>query len=425
MVFGAAFALTAALVGAQDLLALPGPAPAPPVAEQTGAVAGKAVQLTKVVMNPPTGSIYVAVQQGVFCTGGRSYAWTSGASPQRLPAFLTVFDEAMTRAGVKTQGDPGDLFEQAADEGASAEFSIGALITDVKVRACQPQITGPNSAAVRGEATMTVEWQIFSRLTRQVVAKITTQGMFTEPNAVTGGLVIMNLGAFRVAAERLGESADYRRAVSGSALGQGQVLRPSAAPPPIGLSGALSATRRSLDDESSAVVVIYAGEGMGSGFLVSDDGYILTDSHVVKDARQVRLRWSDGREALGEVVRTDRARGVALIRADPQGRRPLPLRRDLPAAGETVFAIGAPFGRAFQGTVTRGVVSAKRAMEGFTYLQSDIAVNPGSGGGPLTDESGRVVALARSSVRLGAAPTGIALFIPVGDAEDVLGLQPR
>ena len=408
------------------------PSDAPPAprsssyASSTPAVTvGKTVQLTKVVMAPPAGTVYATLQQGMFCVGGRSLVWNGGAAEQKIATYVTPFHDAMARTGVSTQGDPANLFEQASGEGAAAEFSVGALITDVKLKACTPQPVGANAASSRGEATMTVEWQVFSRLTREVVAKISTQGVFSEPNPVPGGFAVMMAGAFRGSADQLGADPEFQRLLAGPAMSANQLLRPTSEHAPIALSGALSATHRSIDDETQSVVLIYAGEGMGSGFLVSDDGYILTDSHVVGAARQVRLRWADGREEVADVVRTDRARDVALLRADPQGRRPLPLRRDAPGAGETVFAIGAPLGRSFQGTVTRGVISAKRVLQGFSYLQSDISVNPGSSGGPLTDEGGRVIGMTSSGVRLASSSTGINLFIPVGDAIDFLTLQPR
>jgi S1-C subfamily serine protease len=139
----------------------------------------------------------------------------------------------------------------------------------------------------------------------------------------------------------------------------------------------------------------------------------------------VKVRWSDGIEGLGEVVRTDKVRDVALIKTDPRGREPIRLRRGALQPGDTVFAIGAPLGDKFQSTVTRGVISAYRTFEGVSFIQSDVSVNPGSSGGPLLDDKGAVVGLTESGYQAAGAPTGINLFVPIGDALDFLNAQPQ
>jgi S1-C subfamily serine protease len=170
-----------------------------------------------------------------------------------------------------------------------------------------------------------------------------------------------------------------------------------------------------------SVVTLLAGGGHGGGFLVSRDGYALTDQHVIGSARRVAVRWSDGIETVGGMVRSDRIRDVALVKTDPRGREPLPLRRDSMRPGETVFAIGAPLETRFQNSVSRGVVSAYRTIEGLHYLQSDVFINPGASGGPLLDEHGVVAAMTKSTYRIDSAPTGINFFTPVADTLDFLG----
>ena len=176
-----------------------------------------------------------------------------------------------------------------------------------------------------------------------------------------------------------------------------------------------------IADAVGAVVLVLAGDGHGSGFLVSGDGYVMTDQHVVGASKLVTIRWPDGIEKVGEVVRTDNLRDVALIKTDPRGRDPLPLRPQSLRPGETVFAIGAPLEQRFQSTVTRGVVSAYRTIEGLRYLQSDVAISPGNSGGPLLDEHGAVVGMTKSTYRIENAPTGINFFTPLRDALDFLG----
>ena len=102
------------------------------------------------------------------------------------------------------------------------------------------------------------------------------------------------------------------------------------------------------------MVLIRAGGEEGSGVLISKDGYIITAAHVVGDAPQVKVRWSDGVETDATVIRTVKGRDVALLKTDPHGRTPLALRRDEPAVGDPVFAIGSEYGEKFQSSVARG-----------------------------------------------------------------------
>jgi S1-C subfamily serine protease len=137
----------------------------------------------------------------------------------------------------------------------------------------------------------------------------------------------------------------------------------------------------------------------------------------------VRIRWSDGFAADGEVVRVDKRRDVALIKTSPHSRPALALRPSLAQTGEVAYAIGSPLDPKFQGTLTRGIVSAVRIYDGLNFVQIDVNVNPGNSGGPLLDESGRVIAITDLGIQPQGIPTGINLFIPIGDALDFLNLK--
>jgi S1-C subfamily serine protease len=179
-----------------------------------------------------------------------------------------------------------------------------------------------------------------------------------------------------------------------------------------------------LNEVAKSVVVVFAGDGSGSGFLVSDDGYLLTNHHVVGGSKYVKLKWADGSEVLGEVVRADSRRDVALIKADAHGRAPLGLRHEPAQQGEAVYAIGSPLGEAQQNTMTKGIVSATRTRDGLPYIQSDVAVIFGNSGGPLLDQQGRVIGIAVSGLAPNGSPVGLNFFIPIDDALRTLSLTP-
>jgi len=187
---------------------------------------------------------------------------------------------------------------------------------------------------------------------------------------------------------------------------------------------ATGATPRPIGDVPGSVVAVLTGDGWGSGFLVSNDGYLLTNRHVVGAATTVRIRWSDGFETTGDVVRSDKRRDVALVKTDPRGRRPLVLRRAMPAVGEAVFAIGTPLDEKLQSTVTKGIVSANRILDGFAFIQSDVTVDHGNSGGPLLDDKGQVIGITVIKFAPDDGQRGLNLFIPIGDALDFLSLKP-
>jgi S1-C subfamily serine protease len=184
-----------------------------------------------------------------------------------------------------------------------------------------------------------------------------------------------------------------------------------------------------VPDAHRAVAAVLTGASLGTAFLVSDQGYLLTNRHVVGSTRMIKLRWSDGSESVGEVVRSDAGRDVALIRTDPRPGPAFRLRTEPVRQGETVYALGTPMETRLQGTLTRGVISASRSLAGYRFIQSDAAVNPGNSGGPLLDEAGRVVGMTVS--RYASAPEdgiqGLNFFIPIEDALRFLALtlEPR
>lgn len=161
---------------------------------------------------------------------------------------------------------------------------------------------------------------------------------------------------------------------------------------------------------------------LGSGFIVSADGYILTNRHVVGDASVVDVKLTDKREFKGKVIGTDALSDVALIKVDAD---------DLPVVvtgnpqrlevGDWVMAIGSPYG--FANTVTSGIVSAKsRSLPGEVYvpfIQTDVPINPGNSGGPLFDLRGHVVAINSMIYSKTGGYQGLSFAIPIDVALDV------
>ena len=160
---------------------------------------------------------------------------------------------------------------------------------------------------------------------------------------------------------------------------------------------------------------------MGSGFVISADGYIVTNHHVVEGVDEIRVHFSDGSESEAKVVGVDPKTDIALIRVERDGElHPLPLGdSDAILPGDFVVAIGNPFG--LDHTVTLGIVSAKGRELGQgpydDYIQTDAAINPGNSGGPLLDLSGAVIGV-NTAVNPQANTIGFA--VPINLAKDIL-----
>ena len=156
--------------------------------------------------------------------------------------------------------------------------------------------------------------------------------------------------------------------------------------------------------------------GLGSGFIISPDGLILTNAHVVRGADEVTVKLTDRREFKAKVLGQDDKTDIAVIKIDAHGLPTVPLgnSRDL-APGDWVLAIGAPFG--FENSVTAGVVSAKNRSlsdEGMVpFIQTDAPVNPGNSGGPLFDASGQVVGINSQIYTSTGGYQGLSFAIPI------------
>ena len=157
--------------------------------------------------------------------------------------------------------------------------------------------------------------------------------------------------------------------------------------------------------------------GVGSGFILSSDGYVMTNAHVVDGASEVLVTLPDKREFKAKIIGADKRTDVAVVKIDATG---------LPAVkvgdvsklrvGEWVMAIGSPFG--LENTVTAGIVSAKQRDTGdyLPFIQTDVAINPGNSGGPLINMRGEVVGINSQIYSRSGGFMGISFSIPIDEA---------
>jgi S1-C subfamily serine protease len=219
------------------------------------------------------------------------------------------------------------------------------------------------------------------------------------------------------------------RTISDDSHAQPEAVTPANAPPPD--EEPLDAFSRVVsgvaENARPAVVNLRVGDGQragsGSGVLFTPDGFLLTNHHVIRGQRRVRVRMHDGRELAGDVVGADPWTDLAIVRADANDLPFAPLGDSAKLrVGQLVVAIGSPLG--FESTVTAGVVSALgRSLRSVTghlvdnVIQTDAALNPGNSGGPLLDSRWRVIGINTAII---APAQGICFAIPINAARNIL-----
>jgi serine protease Do len=166
-------------------------------------------------------------------------------------------------------------------------------------------------------------------------------------------------------------------------------------------------------------------QGIGSGVIVTKDGYILTNNHVVDGADEVKIAMQDGREFTAKVIGRDPKSDVAVVKIDAKDLPAVPMAdSEKVEVGDVVLAVGNPFG--IGQTVTTGIVSAtgRAGAVGLDYedfIQTDAAINPGNSGGALVDAEGRLIGINTAILSRSGGNQGIGFAIPVNLARDVMG----
>jgi len=348
---------------------------------------------------------------GIFCSNPQERHYWTKFGEWAKGAVRDSFTKQQVSAGYPKHKSGESAFEEKV--GSDADFKAGATLLDFKFNECG---TGND---VKGTVYIKMKWELFSVLRQKVVYTKVVESSFDNTNGSALGSDDFYRKLFDANVLNLLSDPGYVATFEngGGAAGvtteQPLIATKSSAPVKVDVM-------KSSSSLQAAVVTIESGTQSGSGFFVGDDGYVLTNEHVVGGAKYVKLKTSNGKSLIGQVMRIDSIRDVALIKTESNGQPSLAIRKTAPAVGEEVFAIGSPFGDKLSGTLTQGVLSSRRTLEGVTFLQSDVAVTFGNSGGPLLDASGAVIGM----TVMGIGKTGgINFFIPIDEALEKLALN--
>ncbi|HEX5682686.1 MAG TPA: S1C family serine protease [Ideonella sp.] len=366
------------------------------------------IQVKSVFMSPTNEPIGVWLS-GLWCGSSDRIFFTDKFASARLQDFGLIVRRELEAAGYPKFRE--SAFQSSLPS-AAAEYELAATLTDVSMNVCGKY------SELEGGMWMRLSWELFSPRERRVVYSTVTEGaMRTAASKVDADE--LTKGAIAAAVKNLLADPSFveqatRRAQFASASADQPVLRI------LRRSNSSAKTADLVPQMQSAVATLFSGAASGSGFFVDPAGYLLTNQHVVGDAKFVKVKLASGKEMLGEVVRSAALRDVALVKTDPVSLAVFDLATATPNVGVEVLALGSPLGDANSSSVTRGVLSAVREVEHLRWLQSDVRILPGSSGGPLVGPSGSVIGIAASGIAGGIA--GINYFVPIEDAVSALRL---
>ncbi|MBF0480323.1 MAG: trypsin-like peptidase domain-containing protein [Desulfovibrionaceae bacterium] len=428
IVFAAVFMLSSGCIQKQ----VPPPAVNNPIEVPTGK-GTKSIALAAMIVKVPRGSEIGTIGIGLGCIERAKITCGSGKFNFSDSEFNNIFFEDLKRLHYNVVGNPNDIFN---DKSPQAEIVVGGLITGMNLNICYPTKFNYERKEGKSNSAIEIEWQIYNALDRKTIYKKATKGSATSDFSNGNTKEALYL-AFSNALGGLLEDKTFYAIVSGKAPRgvEGQTAGvPDEAPAKASSDNLdLSLTyskavpgkdHKSLADAQKSVVTVITPGGSGSGFIVSNDGLVITNYHVVTELAQVRILTHDGRKLPGRVVRRDARRDVAAVLVGGLDIAALKIRTDKLIVGEEVYAIGSPHGADFSGSVSKGIISTVelRKYGGKDWIQSDTQINHGNSGGPLIDAKGNVLGISTRGV---PDFPQLNLFIPIAEAVDVLGINPK
>lgn len=336
-------------------------------------------------------------------------------------SYKSHFAKLLKKNGYKVIDDDLQIF--AGMEREAEELQVAAIIKELTVNRCYRNNTAKQ---INIADYMRVEWKVYDPLNRTIIYETTSEGSSRETydKSNQNEVGFSGIGAFRSATSNLLAKSDFVDALNRKTP---EIIATSTTPLAIKLSYAHSkqSFTEQVDHLKEGTVTVRSPHGHGSGFVISSDGYVITNSHVVGKASEVLVIAGEQRSK-AHIVRQDFHRDVALLKLDDHTVLPaLALAKNGIGVGHSVYLIGTPLDESLGHTITRGIISAERRREdNQRYYQTDAAVNPGNSGGPAFSEQGEVVGITVSGLfGSSGGSLNINFLIPIDEAINALQIQ--
>lgn len=331
--------------------------------------------------------------------------------------FFNEFTKLMMEAKFNIPDDPNDLF---ASNKTEPEYLIAAMIKDFEIDYCLFSANVPNKVGQGdGQLYMNIDWQVYSLAKEEVVFRKEVEGYGKIENTVDNPFYKILEKSFTSSLRNLLATDELANVFSQENV---KLTDPIFERTNISLIDTVNEESKvQLAEVRDSVVTIKPPTGgHGSGFVISEDGFIITNQHVVGNSDRVIVSFLNGIEIEGEVIRVAEVRDVALVKVPLARSKAIPVKLDEPDIGDNVYAIGAPLDTDLSGTVSQGIVSSFRMIDDQEFIQSDATIFGGNSGGPMVDENGNVVAI---SVMGRTDVETINYFIPIKFALKALNIN--
>lgn len=381
----------------------------------------KPIAITKVVAKIKRGAEIGAIQFGAFCIDQGKINWKSGGKVNlSTEELVDVFKDELELNGWPVVGSTDDLF--SGYDVSGAEILVAAKISQIESAVCYPMTGFGNFTDAKGSMRIDVDWQIYNPARKEIIGELSSSGS-AEVGSMTSGVEYELLNnSFAAAVNNLIATQKFL------SLAERNKNTPSSKQVAISTTipnshNTSQSPNDSINIATNSTVTIRTSVGHGSGFVIGDGNYVITNSHVIGQAKHATLITNSGIKIDADVLSSDKARDVALLKLNHVRLLPLHLDLKKPALAQTVYAIGSPLNESLSGSVTKGIISSIRTVDGYEWLQSDVAINPGNSGGPLINESGSVIGISTASYQRGGSQVGVNLFIPIKDALKFLGVK--
>lgn len=417
-------ALVTGLTLAGDLTQPPTVAPAKAAISAQGADLKATLSVDKIKIGLLQGDEIGHNSGGWFCAGRQPLVAGENYLKNYGTYVSAVATQELKRLGYPLAGK-GQSNAFDVDLAAAPDFRLGGILTEAKHDLCW---LGQNS---EGWIYYKIDWALFSEKKQKVVYQAATEGLAVSKEKVADmpkKAILASLGSFlsspaimealKANTAAVTEAASAPVAASGVAASATEAAGALTTVKGVPVAG--GGAQKNQAQLRNAVVTLETANGSGSGFFIDKDGHLLTNAHVVNGSKYARIKLQNGDKAVAEVVRINEQADVALLKTALTDGDALALRNGAPLdVGSDVYAIGSPLG-VLNNSMTRGVLSADRVLQGRRVLQSDAAVTFGSSGGPLLDSDGRVIAITRGGVAEGK---GFNFFIPIDVALKALQIS--
>jgi S1-C subfamily serine protease len=360
------------------------------------------ISFQKVLIKIPPGKLLGSHHDGLARVPQFRYYWQTSVLVGDAQLNQIACDE-LRNAGYSVVGEPISVFE-SGDEW-KARFLLGGTVLDA-LYSTYARLAGNFS-----KASLTIKWELMDKSLRKVIYEKTTNG-----TAVVKGV---GIGA---AFEAFKDS--IRKLLSEEEFSVILAKKPEAASPTIETKGSPIFIKKTafpqyikasdfVQNSIQAVVTLKTEGGHGSGFIISEDGYTVTNFHVVSGKHLIDIMLPNRITLQAEVVKVDPELDLALLKLKGSGFPTLPIGdSDRVGIGEEVFSIGTPASMELGQSVSKGIISGIRRIEEKDYLQTDVKINPGNSGGPLVNSKGEVVGVITMKLA-GKRIEGLAFAIPI------------